>query len=216
LLVFVAGCLMAVCLGCAGSRPGSAKLVAAHSGAPDDAALHVNPNAPFIMPGATPRLVPRPTEADVKSARACDTDVLSVDEIAGTANGSYRSVKLAFMNRGPVPCTLGGYPAVTLFDSGGQSIGSIEMEKVTAEKVTAELSEAPTPAAAAPTAQVTLMPHAVAAFEVAWSAGTNCSKVARILVRAPGTEKTFAIARPMSICTGRIQVTQLRLDEGNV
>ena len=150
------------------------------------------------------------------TAGEIDTDVLSVDEIAGTANGNYRSVKLAFMNRGPIPCTLGGYPSVSLFDAEGQSIGNIEMEKVTAEKVTAEFSEAPTPASAAPTAQVTLMPHAVAAFEVVWSAGTNCSKVARILVRAPGTEKTFAIARPMSICTGRIQVTQLRLDEGNV
>jgi hypothetical protein len=178
--------------------------------------MHVNPNAPFITPGGMPRLVPRPTESDVKDARACDTDVLSVDEIAGTANGNYRSVKLAFMNRGPIPCTLGGYPSVSLFDAEGQSIGNIEMEKVTAEKVTAEFSEAPTPASAAPTAQVTLMPHAVAAFEVVWSAGTNCSKVVRILVRAPGTEKTFAIARPMSICTGRIQVTQLRLDEGNV
>lgn len=215
-MAFISGCLLAVCAGCAGSRPGSAKLVAAHGSAPDDAALHVNPNAPFITPGATPRLVPRPTEIDVKDARACDANVLSVDEIAGTANGSYRSVKLAFMNRGPIPCTLGGYPAVSLFDAEGQSIGNIEMEKVTAEKVTAELSEAPTPAATAPTAQVTLMPHAVAEFEVAWSAGTNCSKVARIVVRAPGSEKTFAIARPMSICAGRIQVTQLRLDEGNV
>lgn len=207
---------MAVCLGCAGSRPGSAKLVAAHGAAPDDAALHVNPNAPFITPGGMPRLVPRPTESDVKNARACDTDVLSVDEIAGTANGSYRSVKLAFMNRGAVPCTLGGYPAVSLFDAEGQSMGNIEMEKVTAEKVTAELSQAPTPGVGAPTAQVTLMPHAVAAFEVAWSAGTTCAKVARILVRAPGSQKTFAIARPMSICSGRIQVTELRLDEGDV
>jgi Protein of unknown function (DUF4232) len=215
-LVFVAGCLMAVCAGCAGSRPGSAKLVAAGASAPDDAALHVNPNAPFITPGGMPRLVPRATETDVKDARACDPEVLSVDEIAGNANGSYRSVKLAFMNRGAVPCTLGGYPAVSLFDTEGQALGSIELEKVTADKVVAELSQAPTPAAGAPTAQVTLMPHAVAAFQVVWSAGASCSKVARIAVRAPGLSRTFAIAHPLSICAGRIQVTELRLDEGDV
>jgi hypothetical protein len=184
--------------------------------APDDAALHVNPNAPFITPGGMPRLVPRATETDVRDARPCDPDFLSVDEIAGNANGNYRSVELAFMNRGAVPCTIGGYPAVSLFDAEGQAIGSIALEKVTPERVVAELAQASAPAAAAPMAQVTLMPHAVAAFQVLWSAGSSCSKVARIVVRVPGTEQTFAIAQPMSICAGRIQVTELRLDEGDV
>lgn len=163
-----------------------------------------------------PRLVPRATETDAKDARPCDADVLSVDEISGNANGSYRVVKLAFMNRGPVPCTLGGYPAVSLFDGEAHPIGSVDMERVTPQEVVAELSQAPTPAAAAPPAQVTLMPHAVAAFQVVWSAGTSCSKAARIVVRAPGTQRTFSIAQPMSICAGRIQVTELRLDEGDV
>ena len=163
-----------------------------------------------------PRLIPRATETDVHDARPCNADYLSVDEISGSANGSYRSVKLAFMNRGAVPCTLGGYPAVSLFDGEGRAMGSIEMEKVTPDKVVAELSQAATTPAAAPTAQVTLMPHAVAAFQVVWSAGTSCSKVARIVVRAPGMQRTFAIAQPMSICAGRIQVTELRLDEGDV
>jgi hypothetical protein len=163
-----------------------------------------------------PRLVPRATETDAKDARPCDADILSVDEISGNANGAYRSVKLAFMNRGAVPCTLGGYPAVSLLDGEGHAMGSIDVEKVTPEKVVAELSQAPKSAAAAPTAQVTLMPHAVAAFQVVWSAGTNCSKVARIAVRAPGMQRTFAIVQPMSICAGRIQVTELRLDEGDV
>lgn len=214
--MLVLGCFLAVCAGCAGSRPGSTRLIAASAGAPDDAALHVNPNAPFITPGGMPRLVPRATETDAKDARPCDADVLSVDEISGNANGSYRAVKLAFMNRGPVPCTLGGYPAVSLFDGEEHPIGSIDMERVTPEKVVAELSQAPTPGAAAPPAQVTLMPHAVAAFQVVWSAGTGCSKAARIVVRAPGTQRTFSIAQPMSICAGRIQVTELRLDEGDV
>jgi len=210
------GCMLAVCAGCSGTRAAGRANVAAQGVAPDDVALHPNPNAPYILPGGTPHLIPRATALEADNAGPCEPDVLSVEEIAGDANGLFRSVKLAFMNRGPIPCTLGGYPSVSLFDAEGQSIGNIEMEKVTAEKVTAEFSEAPTPASAAPTAQVTLMPHAVAAFEVVWTTGAECSRVGRILVTAPGTKRTFTIAQPLRICTGRIQVTELRLDEGDV
>ena len=207
-----------VCAGCAGSRPGSRTALAARAGAPDDAAMHVNPNAPFITPGGTPKLIPRATETDVHDAQPCDPSVLSVEEVSGNGNGSYRSVKLAFMNRGAVPCLLGGYPAISLENQVGQPIGSIAIEKVTAEKLDAELSQAP--AGSAPGAQlmphVTLMPHQVAAFQVAWSTGAGCPVASHILLSAPGTERLFAIPQPMTVCAGRIQVTALRLDEGNI
>jgi hypothetical protein len=35
-------------------------------------------------------------------------------------------------------------------------------------------------------------------------------------VTAPGSQERFSITQPMSICAGRIQITQLRLDEGNI
>jgi hypothetical protein len=180
--------------------------------------MHANPNAPYITAGGTPRLIPRATETDVKDAQACDPDYLSVEEISADVNGSYRSVKLAFMNRGAAPCLLGGYPTVALHNPEGQSIGSIAIEKVTPEKIDAELSQA-TPAsapAAQPMPQVTLMPHQVAAFEVAWSTGAGCPTASHILLSAPGTQKLFAIPQPMVVCSGRIQVTELRLDEGAV
>jgi hypothetical protein len=63
---------------------------------------------------------------------------------------------------------------------------------------------------------VTLMPQAVAAFQVVWTTGPDCSRVSRILVTAPGTRRIFSITQPLRICTGRIQVTELRLDEGDV
>lgn len=210
--------LVFVCAGCAGSRPGSRTTVAARAGAPDDAAMHVNPNAPFITPGGTPKLIARATETDVKDAKPCDPDVLSVEQVSGNMNGSYRSVKLAFMNRGAVPCLLGGYPTLSLHDPQGHEIGSIVIEKVSPEKVDAELSQAPAGNApgAQPMPHVTLMPHAVAAFQVAWSTGAGCPVASHILLSAPGTEKLFAIPQPMTVCAGRIQVTALRLDEGNV
>jgi hypothetical protein len=210
--------LVLVCAGCAGSRPGSKMTVSARAGAPDDAAMHVNPNAPFITPGGTPRLIPRATAIDALGAQPCSPDALSVEEISANVNGNYRSVKLAFMNRGGMACLLGGYPAVSLRDQEGQPIGSVSIDKVTPEKVDAELSPNPAAAGAStePMPHVTLMPHQVAAFQVAWSTGTGCPTASHILLSAPGTEKLFAISQPMVVCSGRIQVTELRLDEGNV
>ena len=216
ILAVATSCLTALCTSCAGSRTARANIAAAQAAAPDDVALHPNPNAPYIIPGGTPRLIPRATALDVQGAGPCDPEVLSVEEIAGEANGVFRSVKLAFMNRGPSPCRLGGYPGIALIDPQGESIGNIVMEKVTAAEVVAELSHAHPTDLSGPAPTVTLMPHAVAAFQIAWTAGAECSRVARIIVTAPGTQRAFSVNQPMKICTGRIQVTELRLDEGDV
>jgi Protein of unknown function (DUF4232) len=213
----VAGCVLAVCAGCAGTgTPGKARAVALAI-APDDVALHGNPNAPYLLPGAeNPHLVARATAAEAENAGPCDPQVLSVEEIAGDANGIFRSVKLAFMNRGATPCKLGGYPSVALVDAEGENIGSISTEKVSPAQVVAELSNTHPAAMSGPAPSVTLMPHAVAAFQVVWTTGLECPRVSRILVTAPGTRRSFSISQPLRICTGRIQVTELRLDEGNV
>jgi hypothetical protein len=218
LALAVISLLAFVCAGCAGSRPGSTRTVSAHAGAPDDAAMHANPNAPYITAGGTPKLISRATATDTQNAQPCDADVLSVEEISANVNGNYRSVKLAFMNRGGAPCILGGYPTVALRNLAGEPIGSIAIEKVTPEKVDAELSQtAPaSPSEAQPMPQVTLMPHQVAAFQVAWSTGAGCATASHIFLSAPGTQKLFAIPQPMVVCSGRIQVTELRLDEGAV
>lgn len=212
----VLGSLLLLSAGCAGRHSARATAIASKGIAPDDVALRPNPNAPYIMPGTTPRLIPRATAQDAANAGPCDPEVLSVEEIAGDTNGIYRSVKLAFMNRGAVPCRLGGYPGISLLDSAGQTIGSITTQKVTNAEVLAELSKPGTAAATSPAPNVTLMPHAVAAFQVVWSTGAGCSSVAEIQVTAPGTQRIFPITRPMKICAGRIQVTELRLDEGDV
>jgi hypothetical protein len=181
-------------------------------------ALHPNPNAPYLLPGSeTPHLIARATAAEAQNAGLCDPGVLSVEEIAGDVNGVFRSVKLAFMNRGPTPCRLGGYPSIALVNPEGENIGSVSIEKVSSEVVMAELSSAhPAAASSGPAPAVTLMPHAVAAFQVVWTTGAECSRVARIQVTAPGTRRAFSITQPMRICPGKIQVTELRLDEGNV
>jgi hypothetical protein len=216
LLAVITGCALIVCTGCAGAHSGHLARSSASAIAPDDAALHPNPNAPYILAGGSPKLVPRATAEDAANAGPCDPEVLSVEEIAGDISGVFRSVKLAFMNRGAVPCRLGGYPAVSLLDSEGQRVGSISTQRVSSTEVLAEFGKQVPAGSAAPSAAVTLMPHAVAAFQVVWTTGTECSRVSRIQVTAPGTRRTFGIAQPMKICTGQIQVTELRLDEGDV
>ncbi len=211
-----AGCVLTVCAGCAGTGAAGKANVAAQGVAPDDVALHPNPNAPYMLPGGAPHLIPRATALEADNAGPCDPDVLSVEEIAGDVSGVFRSVKLAFMNRGAMPCKLGGYPSVALVTAEGENIGSVAMEKVSSAEVVAELSKTRPAEASGPAPTVTLMPHAVAAFLVVWTTGPECSRVSRILVTAPGTRRAFTIAQPMRICTGRIQVTELRLDEGDV
>lgn len=213
-VAFAVGCVV-VCAGCAGTGPGGKANVAAQGIAPDDAALHPNRNMPFMLPGETPRLIPRATALDAENAGPCDPDVLSVEEISGDANGNFRSVKLAFMNRGAMPCRLGGYPSIALVSAEGENIGSVSMEKVSSAQVVAEFGTTHA-VATGPAPMVTLMPHSVAAFEVVWTSGAECVRAARIQVTAPGTKRTFAIPQPVRVCSGRIQVTELRLDEGDV
>ena len=215
LLAVLTGCALGVCAGCAGARAGHLAGAGAAGIAPDDAALHPNRNAPYLMPGGTPKLVRRATAEDAANAAACDPEVLSAEEIAGDMNGVYRSVKLAFMNRGAVPCRLGGYPAIALLDADGARIGNISTQRVSSTEVLAEFGKQ-VPAGVKTSASVTLMPHEVAAFEVVWMTGAECSRVSRIQVTAPGSQRTFGITQPMKICTGQIQVTELRLDVGDV
>ncbi|MGA7525335.1 MAG: DUF4232 domain-containing protein [Acidobacteriaceae bacterium] len=215
-LAAITGCALSVCAGCAGSLGGHLARSRATGMAPDDAALHPNPNAPYILAGGTPRLIPRATAEDAAHAGPCDPEVLSVEEIAGDMNGVFRSVKLAFMNRGPVPCRLGGYPVVALLNAEGERIGNVTTQRVSSTEVLAEFGKQTPAGANGPSAVVTLMPHAVAAFQVVWTTGAECSRVARIQVTAPGSQRTFGIVQPLKICTGRIQVTELRLDEGDV
>jgi hypothetical protein len=208
--------MLSVCAGCAGNRAAHRAGAGATAIAPDDAALRPNPNAPYILAGGSPRLIPRATTEDAANAGSCDPEVLSVEEIAGDTNGVFRSVKLAFMNRGAVPCRLGGYPSVALLNSDGERIGDIATRKVSSTEVLAEFGKQLPAAATGPSASVTLMPHAVAAFQVVWTTGSECSRVAKIQITAPGGQRTFGITQPMKICAGQIQVTELRLDEGDV
>jgi hypothetical protein len=222
--------LTASLAGCTGAHRTAGTGVAAHALAPDDAPLHPNRNAQYTEIDSTPRLVPRPSAEDAASAQPCEDHVLSVSEIAANVNGNYRSIRLAFLNRGATACKLGGYPKIALLGSGGGKAGSIAIEKATSSTILAEMSEtgsltktavATDPATESGTnpgpdasPEVILMPHSVAAFQLVWQSGPDCRSVSGIEVTAPGTAHAWPIPHPLTVCAGRIQVTALRLDDG--
>ena len=216
-LVIAAGFLSAFWTGCAASPPAAAVL--SQAVAPTES-QHPDPNAPYVIP-ASPRPAPAPLATDAQ-APLCSPDALKVQEIAGSMHGSYHSTKLGFRNQTGVACRLSGYPLVALLNGQGQSLGSIAVERTTEAAVRAELAEAapqhggaPPESAGSALAKVILMPKSVAAFRVVWSAGENCAQVTRLLITAPGTARSFSVAQPMRVCTGRIQVTPLGLDQGD-
>lgn len=207
-----AAVLLVLCAGCAASHPAMTSNALAPGAAPQQA----NPNAPYMVPAARRQPDAGPTPAAAANAPPCDPRALSVEEISGSVNGIYRSVKLAFRNRGSMPCSLSGYPTVALLGTQGETLGSIAMEKISSAEVRAELAETHPVVAAAPVPQVTLMPHSVAAFQVVWTTGAGCPSVSRLVVSAPGTARTFAVTQPMKVCSGRVQVTELEPDQGDV
>lgn len=211
-VVSAAAVLLALCAGCAGSHPATASNALAPGAAPEQ----TNPNAPYMVPAAKPQSDASPTPVTAADAPPCDPRALSVEEVSGNANGIFRSVKLAFRNRGSLPCRLSGYPAVALLGAQGETLGSIAMEKISSAEVRAELAETHPVVAAGPVPRVTLMPHSVAAFQVVWTTGADCPSVSRLLVSAPGTERTFAVTQPMKVCSGHVQVTELQPDQGDV
>lgn len=220
-LAVALGVSLTLWTGCAASPP--AADVIAQAIAPTQQE-HPDPNAPYMVPAARRPAAAQPSPATATDAPSCSASALTVQEIAGNVHGAYHSIKLGFRNQTSMPCRLSGYPLVALFNGEGQSLGSIAVERTTADEVRAELAEkppmhatkpAPTPMAATASPDVVLMPKAVASFQVVWSAGQQCSSVSRLLVTAPGTTRTFSVAQPMSVCTGRVQVTPLALDQGD-
>lgn len=216
-----AGLLLLLGAGCAGGPP--METVLPQAVAPSQS-QHPDPNAPYVVRAPTRNVAAQPTPAAAAEAPPCTPEALKVEEIAGNTHGSWHSIKVGFRNEAGAACRLSGYPLVALFNPEGQSVGSIAVERTTAEEVRAELAEESPATAQKPappqdgtnsSQHVVLMPKGVAAFQVVWAAGANCSSVARLLVTPPGTTRTFSVAQPMNVCTGRIQVTPLGPDQGD-
>ncbi len=221
-LAAAAAFLLALWTGCAATSPGVDALT--HPVAPAQS-QRPDPNAPYVVPAPQRPAAPSAAVALTQSP-PCSPDALKVQEIAGNVHDNYHSIKLGFRNRTGVACELSGYPKIALFDGQKQPLSSIAVQRTSLAEVRSELGESshgqatssqavPAAARGSGSRKVVLMPNSVAAFQVVWSAGENCPSVARLLVTAPGTTRTFTVSQPMSVCTGRLQITPLGLDQGD-
>lgn len=196
-----------------------------HGGAPallrEDAPLHsrggTNPNAPYVVAGTSPQLVKRAETANAASINSCDGGHLAVTEIAAAMNGNYRALKLAFVNQSGAPCSLGGYPAISLLNKDGSPVASVVVDRVTASVLSAQLEQSSVqssvqPAATQTDAAVVLTPKGEAWFQIGWSTGENCPTVSHISVAAPGATETLSVNHPLTVCEGRVQITTLHSD----
>lgn len=203
-------------VGCAGAHH-SGKVTTSAAIAPDDLPRQADPNAQYRMTAVAPHLIARPTAGEIAEARSCNPTDLSVEEVAASVNGAYRSVRLAFINRGPKPCTLGGYPRVALLNSAGAQLAGVSVARATRAQILAEISDPSSdiPESAAP-AQATLMPEASAAFQLVWKTGPTCPEVAGLSVAAPGSAQSFSLTHPTRVCPDPILITRLWFDAGAV
>ena len=207
-LALLGALLLALCGGCATDRRAQANVSAA--AAPDQ-------NAPYTVPAGTRPASPPLTPAAEAEALPCNSRNLSIEQISGNSNGNLRSLKLAFVNRGSVPCKLSGYPGVALLKS-HEGTGKVSAEHVAWAEVRSELAilkPAVPPRKQSEGLTVTLMPHAVAAFQLAWTTGQACTAVTHLLLTCPGTGRSFSVSQPTNICNDPIQVTALRPDPDN-
>lgn len=202
----LAGSLLALCAGCAGSHPARSEVNGPGSQRP-------NPNAPYLVPAPSHQAV-QTAAIPPQNVPQCDPRVLRIEQISGNSSGQTHAAKLAFINTGSAPCHLGGYPLVAL-PPRVKGASMLVARHATWAQVQSELTPSKPQTGIPGGAELTLMPHGVAAFEAAWTSGKDCPGVPRMLVTPPGTNRVFAVSQPTRICAGSIQVTDLRLDPSN-
>ena len=211
LLVFV----LLVSTGCTTRTSGHFKSAATAPAITGERRNVADPNAPFMLIDRTPHPIAQPVSGEDATA-SCDLSALSVSEISASMTDGFRSIRLAFVNRGETACRLGGFPSITLLDQDGQPVAGIAIEQ-TGEAAFAGSIADPTVATAVQTpAQVLLPPRGAASFQIGWAAGEYCRLISRFVVSAPGAAsqsdaimEKFAFDRPLTICSGQLRVTAL-------
>ncbi|WP_374512985.1 DUF4232 domain-containing protein [Brevundimonas sp.] len=141
------------------------------------------------------------------SAPPCRGPQLRLSTEGGDAGAGNRVMNIGIQNIGAQPCSLTGYPTVTLQDAQGRTLAAVRSEQATGSYFTPGQPPAP----------VVLAPQAKAAFELAWSAIPHeaegeraCPEAARIRVTAPGDTSPASLDMAFAPCGGRVKVSPIR------
>ena len=167
---------------------------------------------PTPAPGTPTQPVPAPppdgtTPTTGPLAPPCRSSQLKLSAEGGDAGAGNRVAVLGAQNVGAQPCSLNGYPTVTLLDGQGRSLTAIRAEQQPGNYFGGAIG--PTP--------VTLAPQAKAWFDIAWSVVPNeaigersCPNAATVRVAAPGDTAVVTLAQAFAPCSGRIRVRPFR------
>jgi hypothetical protein len=205
---FMEGCSHSSHMGFQGNAPALMQ-----QDAPARARGGTNPNAPYLVVSSTPQLVKRPSTPYAGTLDTCNSQNLSVSEIAAAVDGKYRAVKIAFTNQSTAPCKLSGYPSIVLMDQNNSPVANVVVDRVTTTTLNAEVTQQPAQSAASQkNAEVALEPKGQAWFQLAWSTGDDCPVVSQVDVSAPGSTETFTVNHPLTVCDGRVRLSTLQSD----
>ncbi len=178
------------------TRPSSGPLPP--GGAPGDVAGG-QPGGVLPPAGTTPGLTP---------AAPCRNSQLRLSNDGGDAGAGNRVLVVGVQNTGAQPCSLTGYPTVTLQDARGRNLTAVRSDPVPGPYYAGGRAPAP----------VNLPVRGKAFFDIAWSAMPHeaqgertCPSAARLRVSAPGDPAAPAtLDAPLAPCGGRIQVSPVR------
>lgn len=155
---------------------------------------------PSTNPDLPPPGQPASTGAAVLACRTGDLRLAAGESDAGAGN---RAQVLTLTNAGTVPCSLSGYPAVSLLDADGRPVRGVRSDQ--------------NPGTASP---VTLAAGGRAFFDIAWNVipneaegQTTCPTAARVTVRLGADAATLAVPLNLTPCGGRIRVNPVRATE---
>ena len=156
-----------------------------------------NPALP--LPGAP--TTPQPAPGGVLPASTpCRASQLRLNSETGDAGAGNRVNVFGVTNAGTAPCSVAGYPAVSLLDAQGRALATIRSDQ--------------NPNTATP---VNIPVGGKAFFDIAWNVVPNegagervCPSTARVRVLIPGDTAALAIPLSFTPCGGRIRVNPFR------
>ena len=193
------------------TRDGSESATLSRLGPNEDVGVAVlercsRPSSGPVAPGPIP--APQPAPGGVLPASApCRGPQLRLSNEGGDAGAGNRVANIGIQNVGSQPCSLVGYPTVTLQDRQGRNLTAIRSEQALGSYFTQ--GQAPAP--------VNLAPQAKAAFELAWNVVPNegagertCPSARRVRVTAPGDTSPASLDLDFTPCGGRVKVSPIR------
>lgn len=157
---------------------------------------------------ATPEPAVQPAPASsIQASAPCKGPQLKLSLVGGDAGAGNRVSIFGVQNVGARPCSLTGYPAITLLDGKGAALSAVRSDRTLGSYF--RQGETPGP--------VELAPQGQGFFDIAWnvvpdeSAGqTSCPSAARIRMTAPADTSPVTLAQAFTPCGGRIRVSPFR------